>query len=74
MYDKQTQRLRVKLAAIGARAERRSCEISNEIAELSKKLESLRHALSKTKELETAAIAMLNGKLPVDMAKLDLLK
>lgn len=74
MYDKQTQRLRTKLAAIGARAERRSCEISNEIAELSKKLESLRHAFSKTKELETAAIAMLNGKLPVDMAKLDLLK
>ena len=67
MYDKQTQRLRVKLASIGARAERRSCE-------LSKKIESLSHELSKTKELESAAIAMLNGKLPFDMAKLDFLK
>ena len=45
MYDKQTQRLRVKLASIGARAERRSCE-------LIKKIESLRNELSKTKELE----------------------
>ena len=67
MYDKQTQRLRVKLASIGALAERRSCE-------LIKKIESLRHELSKTKELEQAAIAMLNGKLPFDMAKLDFLK
>ena len=67
MYDKQTQRLRVKLASIGARAERRSCE-------LSKKIESLSHEPSKTKELESAAIAMLNGKLPFDMAKLDFLK
>ena len=67
MYDKQTQRLRVKLASIGARAERRSCE-------LIKKIESLRNELSKTKELEQAAIAMLNGKLPFDMAKLDFLK
>ena len=67
MYDKQTQRLRVKLASIGARAERRSCE-------LIKKIESLSHELSKAKELEQAAIAMLNGKLPFDMTKLDFLK
>ena len=67
MYDKQTQKLRVKLASIGALAERRSCE-------LSKKIEGLSHELSKTKELESAAIAMLNGKLPFDMTKLDLLK
>ena len=67
MYDKQTQKLRVKLASIGALAERRSCE-------LSKKIDSLRNELSKTKELESTAIAMLNGKLPFDMTKLDLLK